>query len=75
VLHRSRAIGPLILGSLVAATFAGIELSRYGTIPAAFGAYLVFGTTQAAFISWNRYKLRHARRRIAALRDRRSRVS
>ena len=70
VLDSVRAVGRLILGPLTVAVFAAVELSRYGVLTATSASYLIFAATQGVVISWNRYQLRRARRRLTLQRMR-----
>lgn len=72
------AIGRLVLAPLLVALVAAAELAPYGRLKAAAGAYVTFVCAQAVVVSWGRYQLWLARRRLAArrrLRGRRGRAT
>jgi hypothetical protein len=66
--HYGRVLGALVLGPLAVAVFAGAQLHPYGRTAEAVGAYVTFLTAQAAVLAWSSYRLRRARRRLAAFR-------
>jgi hypothetical protein len=59
----------LLVGPLAVAIFAGVQLAPHGHATAAFGAYLTFLASQAAVMLWARYRLRRARKLLAASRQ------
>jgi hypothetical protein len=67
LLLRLRVFGLFVLGPVVVAVFAGVELGRYGAVIAAAAACLVFILARGAVGRWSRLRVRRARRRIASL--------
>ena len=63
-----RAFSAVVLGPSAVAVFAGAELHPYGLTAEAVGASVTFLVAQAAVLSWSRYRLWRARRRLAAFR-------
>jgi hypothetical protein len=61
-------------GPFVLALLAGIQLSGYGVLAAAAGAYVTFAVAEAGVVLWGRYQLRLARRRVATHRHLRRRL-
>jgi hypothetical protein len=68
---RGRVLVRIVFGPLAVATFAGVELARFGAFTAAAGAYFVFSASLVAVDLWARWHLRLARRRLAARRRQR----
>lgn len=60
-----RAISRLVIGPLLVALLAGIELWRFGVAAAEVGGYFAFVAAEATVFLWGRFRLRLARRRLA----------
>jgi hypothetical protein len=70
VLDRLQMLGRLLFGPLAVATYAGLEVARYGVYAAAASAYVVFLVAQAMVRIWSRRQLRLARHRLDSRRTR-----
>lgn len=60
-----RATSRLVIGPLLVALLAGIELWRFSVVTAVVGGYFALVVAEATVFLWGRVRLRLARRRLA----------